>query len=65
MTDELRRLLGSIQGALADVPAATDFRQKRALTSAARVQAEAAKAVALHHLAEAVDRLVDAITKET
>lgn len=66
MTDEpLGRLLASAQSALADVPAATDYRQKRALTKAAGVQAECAKAVALEHLATAVDRLVDALTKET
>lgn len=65
MTDEpLGRLIASIQAALADVPAASDYRQKKALTRAARVQAECAKAVALDHLASAVDRLVDAITKE-
>lgn len=65
MTDDpLGRLLTSAQAALADVPATTDYRQKKALARAAGVQAECAKAVALDHLATEVGRLVDAITKE-
>lgn len=65
MTDDaLGRLVASIQSALADVPAASDYRQKRALTKAARVQAECAKAVALDNLADAVRQLVTALTPQ-
>jgi hypothetical protein len=62
--DPLERLLASVQGALADILKARDYRQKRALARAAKVQAECAKAVALNNLATEVGRLVDAITKE-
>lgn len=59
--DPLGRLITSAQAALADVPTVTDYRAKRALIASARVQAVCAVALAVNHLATAIE----SITEET
>lgn len=52
------RLVDSAQGGIAAAEHAHDYRAKKALHRAARVQAECAKALAMKELADAVKALV-------
>lgn len=63
--EPLGLLISSAQSALADVPTVHDYRDKRVLIQSARVQVEAAQALATAELAAALDRLTVAITQET